>query len=439
MRPIALVELNEVNLEFVRFYVERGSLPTLGRLIAEHGVSRTVSEQHYHHLEPWIQWVTAHTGKNFSEHGIFRLGDIVKHDIPQIWDMLEAAGLRVGAVSPMNAKHRLRKPAFFMPDPWTPTDITARPALTRLHAALAQGVNDNAQRRLTLASAVGLVRGMLAYARFGNYRRYMRLVLSSRKYPWRRSLFVDLLLADVFTKELQREAPQFASLFLNAGAHIQHHYMFSSAAYDGPLSNPSWYIRPGADPLFEAYEMYDNVIAGIMAACPGARVMLATGLHQVPHGQTTYYWRLKEHERFLKRVGASFATVEPRMSRDFVVRCADAASAQRTGQMLGGMRVDDGEVLFAVDNRGLDLFVELVYSREVSASTVVWSGTQQVVGFHNEVAFVALKNGEHDGIGYFVDSGVAKAYAPQEFALADLPHRILAAFGLGLDHTHSKS
>ncbi|WP_204315871.1 hypothetical protein, partial [Enterobacter hormaechei] len=88
-------------------------------LLGEHGFQRTTSEQDYDNLEPWIQWVTAHTGLDYGEHGIFRLGDIVEHDLPQIWDDLEQKGLNVGAISPMNARQRMRAPAFFLPDPWT--------------------------------------------------------------------------------------------------------------------------------------------------------------------------------------------------------------------------------------------------------------------------------------------------------------------------------
>jgi len=83
--PLLVVELNEVNFDFVRRYIARRELPTLSGLLARHGLVETSSETEYDHLEPWIQWVTAHTGKTFAEHGVFRLGDIIEHDIDQIW------------------------------------------------------------------------------------------------------------------------------------------------------------------------------------------------------------------------------------------------------------------------------------------------------------------------------------------------------------------
>ena len=91
---LALVELNEVNFDYVKFYTRQGRLPVLARLLRQHGMAQTHSEQVYDHIEPWIQWVTAHTGLTYAEHGVFRLGDIDRHDIPQIWEMLEKAGSR---------------------------------------------------------------------------------------------------------------------------------------------------------------------------------------------------------------------------------------------------------------------------------------------------------------------------------------------------------
>src|SRR5205807_6299143 len=101
-QQLLFLEFNEINFESVAYYADRGFLPNLQRLIEENGWATTTSEQTYDDIEPWIQWVTAHTGKSLAEHRVFRLGDIVKCESPQIWECLEAHGLRVGAVGPMN-------------------------------------------------------------------------------------------------------------------------------------------------------------------------------------------------------------------------------------------------------------------------------------------------------------------------------------------------
>jgi hypothetical protein len=434
---LLFLELNEVNFEFVHGYVRGGRLPAFRRLFEKHGYLRTESEQEYAQLEPWIQWVTAHTGKSLSEHGVFRLGDIVNHDIPQIWEQLEAQGLRVGALSPMNAKNRLRAPAFFVPDPWTRTAVAGRPVLQALYRAIVQAVDDSAEARVSAGSVVNLLRGFLAYAPAAAWPSYAALAFGSRGRPWRRALFLDRLLADVFSQEVKRTRPQFASLFLNAGAHIQHHYLFSSPIYRGGCRNPGWYLAEGLDPLFEVYELYDGIIDRVMRQFPAARVMIGTGLHQEPHEKVTYYWRLRDHASFLKRIGVVFDKVEPRMSRDFLVVCSSAESARAAQKQLDAARAADGLPLFEVDNRGADLFVMLTYPREITAATVFNVDGREFRGLFDDVVFVALKNGEHDGIGYFLDTGAGlKNPAAPPIPLREVPSRIQEAL-LGVAGTAS--
>jgi hypothetical protein len=429
-RQHLFLELNEINFDNVAFYCRRGRLPALARLIDENGWTLTSSEERYEELEPWIQWVTAHTGATLAEHRVFRLGDIVHHDLPQIWEQLEAAGLRVGAISPMNAKHRLRKAAFFVPDPWTRTQLTAPKRLEDLYAAIAQAVNDNAQARLTAASLARLIAGFAAYARPQNYAAYLQLIAGSVTRPWRRAILLDQLLADVFIRETERTSPHFATLFVNAGAHIQHHYLFSAACYSGTQRNPDWYLAPGQDPVYEVYAAYDRIVASIRERFPSARLMIATGLHQDPHERVTFYWRLRRHAEFLRRIGVPFVSVEPRMSRDFLVVCTDPNQALTAAARLKLVQAPDGEALFEVDNRGCDLFVTLVYAGEITRDFRVRIGEQSLENFKNEVAFVALKNGEHNGAGYFLDSERRLSPRDDAFPLARIPMRIKEALGV---------
>ena len=44
-----------------------------------------------------------------------------------------------------------------------------------------------------------------------------------------------------------------------------------------------------------------------------------------------------------------------------------------------------------------------------------------------DVVFVAIKNGRHNGIGYFLDSGSAAGESAGEFPLATMPQRVVEA------------
>lgn len=429
MPRLLLLELNEVNFDFVRRYAADGVLPNFHSFLSTYGWTETESEVEYAHLEPWIQWVTAHTGLSFAEHGVFRLGDIVDRDIPQIWEQLEARGLKVAAMSPMNAKARVRNPAFFVPDPWTPTEVIGPPAIRSLHAAIAQAVNDNADARMTPGSALTIGIATLKAMTLSNAGAYLGTVAKAKGRPWFRAMFLDRLLTDLFADSVEKAKPDFASLFLNAAAHIQHHYMFSSPHYQGPFRNPDWYVGADEDPLLDVYRLYDDVLGQLLSRFPGTRILLATGLHQDPYPDMVFYWRLVDHAGFLTSAGVPHQSVEPRMSRDFVIRCVDASQAATAETRLGQIMSEDRIPLFTVDNRGTDLFVELTYPHDVPSGARYLVGNELRPDLRAALAFVAIKNGGHNGIGYFADSG-ARLTPEDRFPLKELPKRIEAMLGL---------
>jgi hypothetical protein len=426
--PLIFVELNEVNFEFVEHYARRGALPVFERLIGAHGYTRTRSEEAYEQIEPWIQWVTVHTGKSYAEHKVFRLGDGPRAGIAQIWEQLEKKGLKVGAFSPMNAGNAVARAAFFVPDPWTRTSVSAPPLMRAAYEAICQAVGDNAQGHITARSALQLVAGLFAYSRAGNWPRYLSDALGGLTSHWPRAVFLDRFLADCFLKLWRRTHPDFSSVFFNGAAHIQHHYLFNSAAYRGPYRNPPWYLSAGVDPVLEIYRLYDRVLGDCLALEPRPRVMIATGLHQDPVDEPLFYWRLRDHAAFLRAIGCGFAGVEPLMSRDFLVTCADGAQAAATAARLASGRAADGLPLFEIDDRGASLFVTLAYPREVKPGLAARFEGAVIEDLAREVVFVALKNGRHNGIGYFLDSGVRSAPGAEPIPLTELWQRMVSAF-----------
>ena len=426
--PLLFVELNEVNFEFVEHYARRGALPVFERLIGEHGYRRTRSEEAYEQIEPWIQWFTVHTGKSYAEHQVFRLGDGPRAGIAQIWEQLEKKGLRVGAFSPMNAGNAAANAAFFVPDPWTRTRVCAPPLMRAAYEAICQAVGDNAAGRIAPRSALRLLAGLFAYSRAANWPRYLSDALGGLRSRWPRSVFLDRFLADCFLDLWRRTRPDFASVFFNGAAHLQHHYLFNSAAYRGPFRNPPWYLSAGVDPVLEIYRLYDRVLGDCLALEPRPRMMIATGLHQDPVDEPQFYWRLRDHAAFLRSIGCDFAGVEPLMSRDFLVSCAGRERAAAAAARLASGRAADGLPLFEIDNRGETLFVTLAYPREVKAGLAARFDGAAIEDLAREVVFVALKNGRHNGIGYFLDSGAPAESGEQPIPLAELWQRMVSAF-----------
>jgi hypothetical protein len=190
-------------------------LTNLGRLLGK-SLRSTSAETRYVDLEPWIQWVSVHSGLAGPAHGIFRLGDIVHSSVPQFFEQLESTGLRVGAVSPMNAANRLKAPAYFVPDPWTHTPTDSSPGSRRLWEALSQVVNDNASGRLTARSAATLLQALLRHANPRHYGLYLSLGRRALKSSWCRALLLDLFLHDMHMRLYRQHRPDLSVLFLKA-------------------------------------------------------------------------------------------------------------------------------------------------------------------------------------------------------------------------------
>ncbi|MEM6780548.1 MAG: glycosyltransferase family 4 protein, partial [Pseudomonadota bacterium] len=406
-QPVILLGLNEVNFDMVHAYADEGHLPHFKALFDAHPVIETTSEQSYEELEPWIQWVSIQTGKPFSEHKIFRLGDMTDSNIPQLWEHLENNyGAKVAAVSPMNAANRAYDPAFFVPDPWTKTSVTGDALVTNLTHALAYAVNTNATGggKAKLVSYLFILVGALRYSVWKNPKIVLN-ILKSLKTHYERAIFLDQLLTDVFTSLWRKHRPDFSSLFLNSSAHIQHHYLFNSKHYKGANKNPEWYMDGDNDPVLDAYKNYDDIVGRMMKLPDSPRFVITTGLHQSPVGQPVFYWRLKNHASFLDKLGVRYDSVLPRMSRDFLIEFATEEDCKLGQIKLESCTIQGKQAFGLMDNRGRSLFVTLSYPDEIKAGDILDYEGGIIDNIYDEVGFVAIKNGEHDGKGYLIDTG----------------------------------
>ena len=110
---------------------------------------------------------------------------------------------------------------------------------------------------------ISLGLGLLLYVPILRWFHYVKTFLKVKK-PGAKALILDSLLADVHLTLWKKHKPDFSNLFLNAGAHIQHHYLFNSRAYQGNLKNPDWYCPKGYDPLIHILSEYDKQIGKLL-------------------------------------------------------------------------------------------------------------------------------------------------------------------------------
>tara|TARA_A100001234_G_scaffold220987_1_gene235369 strand:+ start:11153 stop:12478 length:1326 start_codon:yes stop_codon:yes gene_type:complete len=403
---LIVIQLNEINFDLVKKYVDDNKrLPNFKKLFDSFNYSFSTSEKKYNHLEPWIQWVSANTGKSYEEHKVFRLGDITNtENLPQIFEKLESMGLKVGAISPMNAKNNLKKPVYFIPDPWTDTEPDNSDFSRRIDRMLSQTVNDNSQGKISFSSFITLIEMVIKSIDIKNIFYFISMVTEAvfRK-KWIKPMVLDYLIHKLHIKLIKDKSPDVSFIFLNGGAHIQHHYMHNSPYIDSECINPDWYVPSSEDPFFDMLKIYDEIIGEYVKN--NNKIILATGLTQTPFEKSQFYWRLKDHKKFLSRLGVKYIKILPRMTRDFEVFFNNKLDQEKAIKILKELRLArDNKVIFEdIEVRKRSIFVTLTYPDEIIKSDHI-KYNEKTINIYEHLTFVAIKNGMHNEKGYVFTS-----------------------------------
>ena len=140
-------------------------------------------------------------------------------------------------------------------------------------------------------------------------------------------------------------------------------------------------------------QSYDKIILDL-ANTEDSELIVVTGLSQRPYPKVKFYYRLQNHEQFLKQLGIEFKKVIPRMTRDFLITFHSEEQAAVAAKTLAAITATDGKRLFGeIDNRGVELFVVLDYSDEILDQTCTLDDGRIIP--LQPLVHVAIKNGEH--------------------------------------------
>tara|TARA_Y100000389_G_scaffold205060_1_gene262578 strand:- start:1500 stop:2813 length:1314 start_codon:yes stop_codon:yes gene_type:complete len=418
---LLLIQLNEINFDLVYKYLsasKKNKFTNLRYIKNNYKHFNTFAEDKYENLEPWIQWVSIHLGKDFHQHKIFRLGDIVNYPSKrQIFEIIEDKGFKVGAISPMNAENRLKDPAYFISDPWTNTNSDKSSFSKRLSMMLKQTVNDNASGILAFKSVLTIVEIVFKTLHYKKTLFLIKLIFSSLFKPWKRALILDYLMHITHLYFLKKKLPNFSSIFLNAGAHVQHHYFFNTKHAKNLPKNPKWYINNSSDPIEDMLEVYDQIIGDYLRLSKNKNhLLISTGLRQIPYKSLKFYYRLKNHSFFLKKIGINFFKVFPRMTRDFEIIFDNNLDLLDAKKILENIKYQQNnlKVFNEIEVRSKSLFVTLTYPHEIKKDDFIIVDDNTKLNFFNEVVFVAIKNGMHDSKGYVFCSSNCNFKIPKE-------------------------
>ena len=443
-KPLILLEFNELSPTLMDRFIAEGKLPNFAKLRARSQVCVTETDEVAPNLEPWIQWITVHTGLSYKEHGVFDLGDGHKLNYPRVFELLSEHGYKIFICGSMNAAFRRPPNGYFIPDPWSVgVDPYPKGEFEDFFNYIRLNVQEHTRDKMVVSKSEHL-KFLLFMVRHGLSTRTVVAIMKqlaeerSGKFRWKRAMILDRLLWDVFEYYWKKKRPAFSTFFLNSTAHFQHFY------WRNMDPNP-FKIKPSTEEQAEyenavlfGYEGMDKIVGRCLdVAGPDTVVILASALSQQPcliyedkSGKTFY--RPNDPEKFFEYAGIHTPhRFAPVMSEQFHLYFKEEPDAVEAEKLLAAMRVD-GRALMMARRDGHEVFAGCTIFQPVDPKATVTNSQGEAKEF-GSLLYKAdvLKSGMHhpDGILWVGDTSKQPTES-RRVSLRSVAPTILAHFGV---------
>lgn len=442
---VIVLEFNELSPTLMAEFMQQGVLPNFSELHAQSQVFMTDAGEPAANLEPWIQWVTAHSGQSYDEHGIYHLGDGHKLKTKQVWDLLSDHGHKVWVCGSMNLRYDRPINGAVLPDPWAAGIEPFPGTLFDAYLPFVQRhVQEYTADRVPLARH-DYLRFLAFMASHGLSLRTVAALVGqlateriTGRGKWRRATMLDRLQFDVFRWYYRKERPDFSTFFLNSTAHFQHMHWRN-------MDPEPFTLKPSSDEQHEyrhairyGYQMMDRLVGQFLdLAGPDVTVVLMSALSQQPclryedSGGKTFY-RPKAFERVLEFAGvATPYRVAPVMSEQFHVHFDSADAAREAASRLGALTVR-GQAAMLVKHEGASVFAGCRVFRQLDGDAPLERGHGDPLPFFGLFYQVeGIKSGMHhpDGILWIRQPARPHREHANKVPLRDIAPMLLRTFG----------
>ncbi len=360
-RRLLLLELNELCPSLIDKFMAEGVLPNFKRLRQRSRAFITHTNEPV--LEPWIQWVTVHTGVPFDQHGIIDLDQAAKLQHEAFWDRVSSENVLL--MCPMNVRFNRTDGSIFMPDPWAASQTPSR-EIEPFYRFVRSAVNSHArsagfEKKVALDALRYLAsHGMTASTFLALAGQLLAERVGRGDVKWRRATLLDKLCWDVFAHFWRSERrPRIGVFFSNATAHYQHKYWRHHDPDAFALTPDATELRCYSKAIRYGYQCLDRLIGNALTrAGSDTAIVLCTALSQQPmldyeaRGGKSMFLP-KDFKRLLTAMGApANARVEQIMAEEARLHYNDPADAELAHAVLRDTRTSEGHTLFKL--RGFD-------------------------------------------------------------------------------------
>ncbi len=398
-KRLLIIELNEFNDDLLFRGANTHKLKNILKLL-NFKSSQTISmdEIEHHGLDPWVQWVSIHTGVPHKEHKIKHLADISKLAFPQIWEKIGDLGLSSGIWGAMNASlNKAKGCCFFLPDPWTfsekaiPKKLNNFLALPRFYSKNYLSISF----RKLFNSFMKLIFFLFFQFKFSNLFKdfiysikcFSLIGLNSNLIF---SLF-DLVSARVFIEYKRQYDPNLSIIFFNCLAHAQHKVW------------PKDYLNKNITVTLKIVDRILGIIFDQLS--DNEAIIIANGLSQKNVEGTKYFiYRQLDPEKFINLLGLKYNHLEQCMTNESHIFYQSISEKEKAFLLLEEATIN-GEKLFHVEQykeQAKKLFFQIDYFKPIKKGTkFTLKGIDY--DFYDYFSILAERTGAHipNGKAYF--------------------------------------
>ncbi|AUX20839.1 hypothetical protein SOCEGT47_013150 [Sorangium cellulosum] len=352
-KRVLLLEFNEITWTIVEPMLATGKLPTFARLRREGAWASPRSVDLPPHMDPWVTWVTVHTGVERAVHGATVLEqDPSTIKAPRTWDYAVDAGKSVGVFGSISAYPPRAVPGFIVPGTFAPSSATFPRSLEPLQDLnrMQVQVHHRNRRGLSLSGMLSqgidvLKLGVKPSTCAAIAAQLAREIVEPHQ-RFRRIAIQPLINYDVFEALYARHRPDYATWHTNHAAHYMHHYWraMDDSRFTSPC--PKDERRKYGDAVEIGYKLCDRLLARAMGLVDDDTILVvASSMGQQPFVNDEYpegkiTLRFKDISSVLRLMGARGVTaLTPVMLPQWNVTIPDAVERARVKELWGRAHV----------------------------------------------------------------------------------------------------
>ena len=307
-KSLLVLEINECDFDFFYKGSKKYNYPLIKEFFKNKKINYTFTKDKSEglNLDPWVQWVSVHTGQKSKKHGVLRLGQKLNSKIPQIWDILPQKKKILWGLfnSILKSKKNIN---IFFPDPWSytqnshPKHFDNYLKLPRYYAKNYPNIKILNILKNIIIFFLKIIFSKNIFYILKNIHIFLKIFFKYNIKSFNLYFFLDLLSLEIINNQLNKKKTDLAIIGLNSFAHYQHNYWDQNkfeAVY-------FWYLNQMIKKFISISSKFNSVI-------------IYNGFSQKKI-KPQFALRPKKFDDFIKILQIKFYKIEPNMTTGMTI------------------------------------------------------------------------------------------------------------------------